>query len=145
MYLLDTNVISERRKAKGADPGVIQFLDGHSNELFLPVQVLGEILVGIERIRRRGDAGQAELLQTWYEDVKSEFSDRILIFDVACAEIWGKLMGIDEQNPVDKQIAAIALTYDLNVVTRNLRHFQNTGVRILNPFVADHTPHASTN
>jgi predicted nucleic acid-binding protein len=49
-------------------------------------------------------------------------------------------MGPSDQNPIDKQIAAIALHYDLTVVTRNTTHFQGTGVRLMNPFLADASP-----
>jgi hypothetical protein len=67
----------------------------------------------------------------------SVYAERILVFDAECAEIWGRLLGPSDQNPVDKQIAAIALRYDLTVVTRNVDHFSGTGVRLLNPFLAD--------
>jgi predicted nucleic acid-binding protein len=46
-------------------------------------------------------------------------------------------MGVDDQHIVDRQIAAIALVHDLTIVTRNTSHFAGTGVRILNPFLAD--------
>jgi len=38
---------------------------------------------------------------------------------------------------VDKQIAAIALVYDLTVITRNTNDFAGTGARLLNPFLSD--------
>ena len=38
------------------------------------------------------------------------------------------------ENPLDKQIAATALMYGLIVVTRNVSHYQPTGVAVLNPF-----------
>jgi predicted nucleic acid-binding protein len=38
------------------------------------------------------------------------------------------------QHPIDKQIAAIGLIYNLTVVTRNTADFARTGVRLLNPF-----------
>ncbi len=38
------------------------------------------------------------------------------------------------ENPLDKQIAATALIFDLVVVTRNTAHYAPTGVRLLNPF-----------
>jgi toxin FitB len=52
-------------------------------------------------------------------------------------------MGASDQNPLDRQIAAIALVYDLTVVTRNTRHYTGTGARVLNPFEAD-TPEAAS-
>ena len=44
-------------------------------------------------------------------------------------------MSLSPQNPVDRQIASIALSHDLTVVTRNIADFEGTGVRLLNPFV----------
>ena len=44
-------------------------------------------------------------------------------------------MSPNPQHAIDKQIAAIALIYDLVVVTRNASDFEGTGVRVLNPFV----------
>jgi predicted nucleic acid-binding protein len=38
------------------------------------------------------------------------------------------------ENPLDKQIAATALIYGLTVVTRNVSHYEPTGVAVLNPF-----------
>jgi predicted nucleic acid-binding protein len=62
---------------------------------------------------------------------------RILSFDLQCAKVWGALMGVNDQHIVDRQIAAIALVYDLTIVTRNTAHFAGMGVRVLNPFLAD--------
>jgi len=41
----------------------------------------------------------------------------------------------DAQHSLDKLNAATALTYDLSVVTRNVKDFEHTGVRLLNPFI----------
>ena len=46
----------------------------------------------------------------------------------------GRLRVPHAQNPLDKQIAATALTYGLTVVTRNVPHYETTGVSVLNPF-----------
>jgi predicted nucleic acid-binding protein len=140
MYLVDTNAISELRKGVKADPGVVRLLKGAEQEIFLPVQVIGELRYGIEVLRRRGDLPQAQRLEAWFETLLDTFGQRILGFDSACAQTWGRLMSVNDQNPVDKQIAAIALAYDLIVVTRNTAHFAGTGVRLLDPFLADAPP-----
>ncbi len=140
MFLLDTNVLSERRKGPNADPGVVGFMEQEEHELFLPVQVVGELRSGIESLRRRGDLPQALRLESWLQFILEKYSFRILAFDLQCAQIWGVLMGINDQQIIDRQIAAIALHYDLTVVTRNTTHFAGTGVRLLNPFVADPPP-----
>ncbi len=140
MFLIDTNVLSERRKGRKADAGVVEFFRLAKNEAFVPVQVAGEIGGGIERLRQRGDHPQAQILEKWYRSVLAEFSEHFLAFDLECAELWGTLIGANEQHSIDKQIAAMALLHDLTIVTRNTAHFAGTGARIMNPFLADAPP-----
>ncbi len=137
MFLIDTNVLSERRKGRNADAGVVEFFRSAKNEVFVPVQVVGEIEGGIERLRQRGDQTQAHILENWFQLVLGEFSEHFLAFDRECAEVWGRLIGVNEQHSIDKQIAAIALMHDLTVVTRNTNHFAGTGARLMNPFRSD--------
>lgn len=144
MFLVDTNVISERRKGRSADRGVMGFIQQAENELFVPVQVVGELQGGIDRLRTRGDLPQALRLEKWVRFILEAYALRILSFDVHCAMLWGKLMGANDQHPVDKQIAAIALVYDLTIVTRNTADFADTGVRLINPFLADAHPASPT-
>lgn len=135
MYLLDTNVISELRKGGRANPGVTDFFATLAAEdIYLSVQTIGEIRRGLENICSRGDRDQAARLEAWLDNVVADYSDRILGFDLDCAQVWGKLMSPSPQHPIDKQIAAIALIYDLTVVTRNAEDFKSTGVRNINPF-----------
>ncbi len=136
MFLVDTNVISEIRKGPRADVGVIGFLRDPDNEIFLPVQVIGELRRGVQNVLRKGDAAQAAMLEAWFQRILEEFSKRILVFDLDCAQTWGRLAGFNEQNLIDKQIAAIAIVYDLTLVTRNTNHFSGIGVRLLNPFTS---------
>ena len=103
--------------------------------MFLPVQAVGELRQGIEMIRRRGDLSQCLLLDGWLGMLTRDFGDRLLAFDPDSAQIWGKLMSLSSPNPVDRQIASIAPSHDLTVVTRNIADFEGTGIRLLNPFV----------
>ena len=137
MYLIDTDVLSEARKGAKANQGVRDFFaDAVRNEISLYVSVvtLGELRQGVERIRQRGDASQATQLERWLEKIKTDYGGNILPFEDDAADIWGRLRVPHAENPLDKQIAAIALVYDLIVVTRNVDHFEPTGVRLRNPF-----------
>ena len=134
-YLLDTNIISEIRKRKRANHGVVEFfVSTDPDTVYLPVQVIGEIRSGIDGLRHR-DATQAAALETWLTLVLHEYSDRILLFDIECALVWGRLIAGRSQNLIDKQIAAIALVHDLVVVTNNIKDFMPCGVKTLNPFL----------
>lgn len=136
MYLVDTNVVSEARKGKKANPGVLKFFrttDG--NDLYLSAQTIGEIRRGLENIRRRGDLPQARKLEKWLDLLVADYADRILSFDEDCAQVWGRLMSPHHEHAIDKQIAAIALIHDLKVVTRNVDDFRRTGVGLENPFL----------
>lgn len=139
MYLIDTNVVSELRKRGRADRGVVEFFDKASalgEVLYLSVISVGELRRGIELIRYRGDAVQAQALEAWLADLLQDFSDRVLPFDADAAQTWGRLRVPNAQHEIDKQIAAIAWVHDLTVVTRNTSDFAGTGVRLLNPFAA---------
>jgi predicted nucleic acid-binding protein len=135
MYLIDTNVISEARKGAKAHPGVIGFFRStEAGDRYLAVQTIGEIWIGIENIRRRGEEKQALRLESWLEVVVSEYANRILNFDIDCAHVWGRLMSPQPSHPIDRQIAAIALIHGLTVVTRNVSDFSSMGAKLLNPF-----------
>jgi predicted nucleic acid-binding protein len=101
--------------------------------MFVSVLVLGEIRLGVERIRLR-DPKQARSLEKWLDGIPAEFSDRVLHVDERVADRWGRL-GLRQPVPiVDAFLAATALVHDLTLVTRDEDGFRNTGVRILNPF-----------
>jgi len=135
VYLVDTNVISEARKGKKANLGVQDFWETTDPAgLYIAVQTIGEIRRGLENILQRGDAAQANRLEAWLNMVIEHYTDRILEFDLDCAQVWGRLMSPHPQHPIDKQIAAIALIHNLTIVTRNVADFEGLGVHLLNPF-----------
>ena len=137
MYLIDTDVVSESRKLEKANIGVRAFFQNASRDntpLYVSAITIGELRQGVESIRHRGDEPQAAQLERWLNRVTSDYAGSILSFDEETAQVWGRLRAPHPENPLDKQIAATALIYDLTVVTRNNAHYQPTGVKLLNPF-----------
>jgi toxin FitB len=137
MYLIDTDVINEARKGEKANAGVRSFFRKTTQEgtaLYLCTVTIGELRRGVETIRHRGDAPQAARLERWLDRLSLDFGQAILSFDQDAAHVWGRLRAPHAENPLDKQIAATALIHDLVVVTRNVSHYETTGVRLLNPF-----------
>ncbi len=139
MYLIDTDVVSELRKKEKANRGVVAFfveiLSGDV-PIYLAAVTIGELRRGVELVRHRGDAEPAKTLERWLHTLIRDFGDSILAFDADAAQVWGRLRVPHPENPLDKQIAATALIHDLILVTRNVKHFEGTGVRLINPFSA---------
>ena len=139
MYLVDTNIISEARKKTKANKGVRDFFKQAINEntpLFISVITVGELRRGVECIRYRGDSRQANLIEKWLTSILDEYSDFILPIDEEIAQLWGHLRTPNPECALDKLIAATALIHDLTVVSRNLKDFKKTGVRVINPFTS---------
>ncbi len=137
VYLLDTNVISELRKAGSdkANKSVIAWANNiSSSSLFLSVITILELETGILLIKRK-DPTQGAILHSWINThVLPAFSDRILDVDTAVAQCCAKLHVPDPRSDRDALIAATALTHGLTIVTRNVCDFEPTGVEIINPW-----------
>jgi len=137
MYVLDTNVVAELRKAKSgkADPKVTAWAQSvAASSLFLSTMTVLEMEIGTLLIERR-DAVQGAVLRAWLDRyVLSAFSGRILDVDTAVATRCGRLHVPDPKAERDALIAATALVHGMTVVTRNVHDFEPTGVEILNPW-----------
>ena len=132
MYLLDTNIVSETRKAR-PHGAVVSWLDGIAEaDLFISVVTLGEIQSGIE-ITREQNADKAAEIEEWANHLAA--SHNVLPMDTATFRLWARLMH-RQSNTLneDAMIAATALVHKLTVVTRNVRDFKRFHVPLFNPF-----------
>ncbi|MCQ8782866.1 type II toxin-antitoxin system VapC family toxin [Mangrovibrevibacter kandeliae] len=135
MYLLDTMVVSESFKRQ-PNEHVRRWLDGtRRDRLFISVISFGEIADGVVRARKK-DPAFAARLASWAASMQAEFGARTIPFDLPAAICWGDLYAELGRQDLDLLIAATALTHDLTVVTRNVRHFEPTGVRLLDAYEA---------
>jgi predicted nucleic acid-binding protein len=137
VYLIDTNVVSEARKKRNADAGVLAFfreVAAEATAVYLSAVTVGELRRGVELIRHRGNARQARRLETWLSTLLEQYKEQVLPFDADAAQIWGRLRVPHPEHERDKQIVATALLYGLTVVTRNTADFAGTGVALRNPF-----------
>lgn len=133
MFLLDTMVLSELGK-RNPTPQVAGWLDEAPTEsLHASVVSFGEIAMGIE-MKRASDPAFCDYLDQWSSEARLTFAERTMPVTTQVALRWGRLAMQLRRRDMDLLIAATALEHDLTVVTRNVRHFEPTGAKLLNPY-----------
>ena len=137
MFVLDTNVVSEIRKANSgkADRNVVAWTKATPvKSLYISAISILELELGILQLERK-DRSQSELLRTWLETkLMTAFEDRILSVDTNIARQCAALRIPDPRSERDALIAATAMVHGMGVATRNESNFEPTGVPILNPW-----------
>ena len=137
MYLLDTNVVSELRKAKSgrADPNVVAWAQPIPvGSLFLSAITVLELELGVLLIERR-DAAQGNVLRAWLDQsVLPAFEGRILPVDVEVARRCARMHVPDRRSERDALIGATALVHGMTVVTRNVPDFSGLDLPLLDPW-----------
>lgn len=134
MYLLDTNVVSELRKAKPHGAVLAWFRAVRPEEIAIPAVVIGEIQDGAE-ITRKQDQQKAVEIEAWLDYVLANFT--VLPMDGQIFREWARLMaGKSDDLSGDAMIAATARIHRLIVVSRNVKDFDGLGVEVFDPFTA---------
>ena len=138
MYALDTNVVSELRKAKSgkANAGVADWASEVPAALmFMSVVSLHELEHGVLLAERR-DVAQGEVLRRWLDaSVVPAFADRFLPVDERVARRAAAHHVPDPAPFRDALIAATAEVFDMTVVTRNVSDFERfADLKLTNPW-----------
>jgi toxin FitB len=137
MFVLDTNVVSELRKATTgkANPRVVAWAASiRPAALFLSVITLMELEQGVLLLERR-DPRRGAAIRQWLErQVQPAFEGRVLPIDDRIALRCARLHVPDPRKERDALIAATALVHGMTVVTRDTADFEPTGVPLLNPW-----------
>ncbi len=137
MFLLDTNVISELRKAGDgkANPRVVAWLSAvDAATFYVSAVTLMELELGILLIERR-DVAQGTRLRTWMDGyVLPEFAERTVLIDRAVALACARLHAPDPRPERDAFIGACAIVHGMTLVTRNVMDFAAMGLTVINPW-----------
>ena len=139
-WLLDTNVISELRRARPSARVRTFVASQPLEELFVSVVTFAEIRYGIETV---GDPIRRAEINDWLlHKVRPMFDQRVLEVSEDVMFKWrllvedGRKAGHIFSQP-DLIIAATALHHGLTVVTRDTGDFKLARVPLLNPWVDD--------
>ncbi len=130
-YLVDTNVISDARRPDSAAAAWLRTV--RASDTCLSVITIGEVVQGVA-YRRRRDPAASDVIDRWLADTRQRYRQRILPVSDAVATVWGELASHRSRRVADALIAATALVHDLVLVSRNVRDFEDAGVRLLNPW-----------
>jgi len=134
-FLLDTNVVSAARRPEKQHPVFQKFLrDFDMKDAFISSITIMEIQFGIQREQHRNPAFVVDLTRWMKNVVLVEFANRVIPFDLTIALRAGTLSTPNGRPSMDAMIAATALVGELQVVTRNVTHFEQLGVRCLDPW-----------
>jgi len=137
VIVLDTNVLSALIASAPVEKVVLWLDMQPASELYLNAITLFEVRTGIEslvRSRRRG-----ELERALDDALASIFEGRVLPFDAGAALAAAKLAAGRKRlgrtrDTHDTQIAGIALSHGAAIATRNVRHFSDLEVPVIDPW-----------
>lgn len=137
-WLLDTCVLSEPLRPS-PDEGVAAWLHRHAEEAAVAAVSFGEIQYGLACLPQ---GAKRNRIQAWATQLAQQFEGHILRTDEATWRAFGELKASLRaigrmQDALDIVIAATALTHGLTLITRNTRHFEDTGIPLVNPWSAD--------
>ena len=140
MVVLDTNVVSELMRASPSRD-VVEWLDSQeTRDLFVTSVTEAEIRAGLavlpEGARRRGLVAAAE------RAFGNLFAGRVLSFDSPAARAYAEIFATRQAigrplSLADGQIAAIARSRGMVVVTRNVGDFEGVGIDLVNPWATN--------
>jgi toxin FitB len=114
----------------------MEWLRANSSRLWLPSPVLAELRYGAEKLPQ---SRKRKKLEEFEAQVLQQYRGRVADFDVAAAQVHGVLraklrrIGRPVQAP-DSYVAAIAISRNAAVATRNHAHFEHTGVALIDPW-----------
>ncbi|MBX3515549.1 MAG: type II toxin-antitoxin system VapC family toxin [Rhodospirillales bacterium] len=137
MIILDTNVLSAVMQ-RVADPVIVAWLDRQPPQsLWLTAITVFEVAFGLHLLApgRRRD----QLEDAFRRAIDDDFEGRVLSFDGDAARESALIAARQRQagrtvEIRDVQIAGIAAARGASVATRNTRHFEATGIQLINPW-----------
>lgn len=137
MIVLDTNIISELIKSSPDRNAVLWFRREAQSDLYLNSVVVMEQSFGAERFYLR--TGSDRYIRSLENLLATQFRGRVLEFVEGAPVLSGRIRAKRESigRPIsvqDAMIAAICLSHDATLATRNTKDFEGLDLKLVNPF-----------
>jgi hypothetical protein len=134
VIVLDTNVISEAARREPSEQ-VLAWVDAQ-DDIAITATTAAELLHGVARLPK--GARKARLAEGIREMIDGPFRGKVFAFDRLAAPHYAEIVAAREAagRPIaiaDAQIAAICLSLDAPLATRNIRDFESVGITVINP------------
>ncbi len=139
-YLIDTNVVSELSKPDPDPTAAAWTAQTEPACCCLSLLTLAELERGVVLLEAKGAAAKARRIRQWLASIEEDYAGRILPVTAPVAQAWANLPTNRTFPGIDSLIAATAIAHGLTVVTRNIKDFEATGARCLNPFLPAPSP-----
>jgi predicted nucleic acid-binding protein len=137
MIILDTNVISELMRPE-PDKRVSNWVQLQKPfHLAISAITVAEIQRGLKRLPP--GKKRSALESAFMSFIKEGFEGKVYSFDEDAAMVYGDIAFAREKagcpvDAVDLMIAAICKSLDAAIATRNVKDFENCGIKIINPW-----------
>lgn len=137
MIVLDTNIISELVKSSPDRNVAVWFRRQAQPNLFLNSVVVMEQSFGAERYYLR--TGSDRYIRSLKNLLATQFRGRVLEFVEGTPVLSGRIRAKRESvgrpiSVLDAMIAAICLSHDAALATRNTKDFEGLDLKLINPF-----------
>lgn len=137
MIVLDTNVISEVFKPKPAR-GVLSWLQQQDDDaVFTTAVTRGELMYGLNIM---ANGKRRETLMSGLRRIfATRFAGRVLPYDESAADAYASILAQRRSigrptGMADAMIAGIARSRGASLATRNVRHFEDCGITLVDPW-----------
>jgi len=108
----------------------------NQSDLYVSSITIGELRRGIEL---QSEETKRNDLMRWLSHLTDTLQGRILNFNTTTAHVWVQFFAQSERSAkrlpyVDSMLAATAKRHQLTMATRNMKDFDSSGIKLVNPF-----------
>jgi predicted nucleic acid-binding protein len=143
LIVLDTNVVSELMRPK-PQPEVLRWMDAQiPGNLWLTAVAAAELMFGVARLPQ--GVRKQQLAQMVTALLEQDFAGQVFAFDLSAASVYADMVAQYQRigrsiAMADAQIAAICLSQEASLATRNTKHFDGLGLTLVNPWDSGESP-----